>query len=1152
MSKDCCNINPLRRDGTSQQQRLTKALLPGYVAVDERSMDDLIAFVNQYAREIHFFNIENEESGNWEEFFNKSVDSKYQLTEPHYALFVAFLKLFKYAQDDINQLTKKHIDFYYKDVLQLSEKSPVADQVFILFELAKHVSSCKIDKGTKLKAGKDSTGVEIIYETDKDIVVNKAQVDKLKALFYNKNDLFRSLAPNPKNSHCLYASSIANSSDGAGGAIVTEDKSWKTFGLPKFTYSSDSNKFVADRQLASIGFAFASPILFLGEGDRTITITLTVSSGLDPDYDLSNVLKVMFSGEKEWIETIETVVEKFAEDKALELINNAKVPKDIAGIEPQIGPIIDDPTTGYGDQVRDYDIGLTVAENIIKKRKELPSKRFKGIDELLSVKGFGIDKLNDIKYSFKAKYLDTYIVNNKIIIRRKVYKHQPSIVKYNQELLGDPFETSYPVVKILLNTNIKDKTCIYNDLKGITISSAEIKVEVVGVKSLILQNDFSELKPAKPFLPFTNKPVKSSSFYIGSWEVFQKKPDSINLNILWHKLPSIAGGFKNYYPNYIDLNNIVTERPNTAFKINISYLKDKEWIDINPNTYLFTKENGECVQANEALPVDKTVKIKALSSGVTSCIERDKDLEELKIYDEKTQRGFMKMELAGVDFGHSSFQVSYTSGVLKGIHDKNEDYTDTLPKDPYTPTIKELSIDYTSSEIVNLTGLSEDEYDERIEQFFHIHPFGVEELKTTKAQCYLLPQYNDEGTLYIGVKDIIPTQSLSLLFKVSEGSPDPDLTSQEVNWYYLVDNEWVKYDDDDILFDSTDSLITSGIISFSIPQKATSGNTILTKGLYWVKVAVNEKSKAIADIISIATQAVTASFKDNGNDPEYLRKPLEVETIKKLKESNASISKINQPYTSFGGKVKELDSDFYIRISERLRHKARAITIWDYERIVLQQFSSIYKVKCLNHTKYSNGTFVEMAPGNVTLIVISNVRNVSAVDLLKPRTNLNILTEIKEFVLEICTNNLNLFVMNPIYEEVKVDFKVQFHKQYNDFIYYQQQLNSEINEFLAPWAFDTDSDVVFSGKIHKSRILNFIESREYVDFVTCFKMSLITSNGLETGDIEIAEATTSASILTSTKNHSIQKIGDDNSCDCDRNEQFDIAIAPGDKCSCDK
>ena len=49
----------------------------------------------------------------------------------------------------------------------------------------------------------------------------------------------------------------------------------------------------------------------------------------------------------------------------LDFLNAAPTAATIAGIEPVEGPVVDETGVGYGDQVRDYDIGITVAQRII-------------------------------------------------------------------------------------------------------------------------------------------------------------------------------------------------------------------------------------------------------------------------------------------------------------------------------------------------------------------------------------------------------------------------------------------------------------------------------------------------------------------------------------------------------------------------------------------------------------------------------------------------------------------------------------------------------------------------------------------------------------------------------------------------------------------
>jgi hypothetical protein len=46
----------------------------------------------------------------------------YDSHAPHYALFLAFLHLFRFDQTHINTITQRHLDFYYKEVLGLQPR----------------------------------------------------------------------------------------------------------------------------------------------------------------------------------------------------------------------------------------------------------------------------------------------------------------------------------------------------------------------------------------------------------------------------------------------------------------------------------------------------------------------------------------------------------------------------------------------------------------------------------------------------------------------------------------------------------------------------------------------------------------------------------------------------------------------------------------------------------------------------------------------------------------------------------------------------------------------------------------------------------------------------------------------------------------------
>ena len=343
----------------------------------------------------------------------------------------------------------------------------------------------------------------------------------------------------------------------------------------------------------------------------------------------------------------------------------------------------------------------------------------------------------------------------------------------------------------------------------------------------------------------------------------------------------------------------------------------------------------------------------------------------------------------------------------------------------------------------------------------------------------------------------------------------------------MENNCWVKFTDAEILADKTNGLLTSGIIRFAIPERITDTNTLLPKGLHWLKASVENNSRGITKLIAVKPQAIDVSFRNQKNDLSHLASALPAETISKLKKRDTAIKKISQPFASFGGQLPERDEAFYIRVSERLRHKGRAITIFDYERLVLEQFPAIYKVKCINHTQKGN----EFSPGHVRLIVVPDLRNKNAIDPLRPRTTVNTLKEIGRYISRLSSDFVTIEVDNPQYEEIRVSFNVAFHKGY-DKGFYLNQLEQEIIRFLSPWLYDDVADISFGGRIHRTWILNHVEEQEYVDFVTDFRMDHLLDFELETNlqsgaglsrlDVEQAVVQSSSTVLVSSKTHNIK------------------------------
>ncbi len=963
---------------------------------------------------------------------------------PHMSLYLSFLKLFRFAQNHLNSLKEEHVNFYYKEVLRLQERPAQPDQVFAIIELAKQVEDFLLENDIAFKAGKDSEGNQLIYKSTEETAINKASVAQLKSVY--------------KKGGKIYASPVTNSEDGLGEPLSSEDGSWKPFGLDSSALESE------------IGFAIASPNLFLKGGLRTVKIILTLSSGSVPGGSFSgDPLKILLTGEEEWIEK-----------------------------------------EHYG--------------NVI-------------------VSG------NQIKFSCQLSADD------------------PKVVPYNSELHGGTFHTNAPIVKVLLKNGGSN---VYQLLKDVKISNARTEVVVNGLKDIIVQNDSGRLDLSNPVLPFGGTVKVGASMIVGSKEVFQKEiVGSVALNIGWEGLSDL----ENIYLPNTKLVEVGSSKFGKSNKETVSFLKTTKGTSTsqestNPKdnkTYYFDEDitvqyhallGNTWTQKGYHNIIDKKLSDPEPSidlSNIASPKLIGFDYSEDESYTPISKSGFVKVSLLD-SFGQKEYHRAHTLALIELAKENGDlvNVEDTqfktgLKDPPYIPSFKELSLDYTAASTFNL-GTS-NSFDNRAEQFFHLHPFGQKEQHSVLGSGipYLLPQFSNSGDLMIGIKDLRPQQSVSVLFQIAEGTANPLKEKQEVQWSYLYNNTWVRFSEtnDANYNDQTNGLLQSGLITFFLPKEINTDNTWLETNHVWIKASVVDDTDAICNIIDIKAQAVRLQFEDQENAEDVLSNPLAPKQIKKLLEPTANIKKIEQPYTSFGGKVKEQESHFHKRVSERLRHKGRAISIWDYEHLVLEEFPEIYRVKCLNHTQLKE-VLVEsdadgatasqkivkvvngIAPGHVIIVTVPDLQNKNAVATLKPFTNLNTLSKISDFIKKRTTPHAKVEVMNPVFEEIQLDFQVQFRENI-DFTLFEKTLNEDILKFLSPWAFQSEEqqELEFGGKMYKSVLLDYIEELYYVDFVTEFRMNHITESKTHQ-DIEEAEATTSRSILVSVPQHTINKV--ENNC----------------------
>jgi hypothetical protein len=222
---------------------------------------------------------------------------------------------------------------------------------------------------------------------------------------------------------------------------------------------------------------------------------------------------------------------------------------------------------------------------------------------------------------------------------------------------------------------------------------------------------------------------------------------------------------------------------------------------------------------------------------------------------------------------------------------------------------------------------------------------------------------------------------------------------------------------------------------------------------------------------------VPATFVDRDNAPDVNDAPLPSGTITKILSPVPGVAGVEQPYASFGQSPAEAASSFSTRVSERLRHKQRALCSWDYERLVLQHFPSIYKAKCIP----ANAADPDAA-GLVRIVVIPEMRGRIPFDPFAPKAPAGLLEDIAACLADKKPPQARLRVQNAVFIGVRVRVLVRFRPGYDEG-FYKKKLDDEICRFLSPWAYDEGVDIVLGNRIYASSIVDFVERRPYIDFV---------------------------------------------------------------------
>ncbi len=376
------------------------------------------------------------------------------------------------------------------------------------------------------------------------------------------------------------------------------------------------------------------------------------------------------------------------------------------------------------------------------------------------------------------------------------------------------------------------------------------------------------------------------------------------------------------------------------------------------------------------------------------------------------------------------------------------------PSPPWMPQAQGLSVGYSAE-----TSFLASELGGSSGAFYYLLPFTGYTVPPTQNTIPLVDLL-DACTLELGFTGEFAQQPLALLIQTTAGAFPG---AQGVVWQWYGRDGWQEIPQENFAIDTTNGLQNTGLLVF---------NGLESSGGLWLR-GVSESPSEFPDMIGIYPNVLTATWQsDQGGSGAHLAQPLPAYTISSSLQNLPSIKSICQPIESFGGAPAEDWVSFPIRLSERLRHKGRAVLPWDFENLVLESFPSIWKVQCLPAS-------LTRTPGEVTIVVVPGTKSIQIADPTAPLASGDLLQLVQASLASVATPFLTIQVVNPIYVRICVTAKVEFRTSGGGGGI--DTLNADLVSYLSPWFYDMQRATMEGSYATQEAICQHILTRPYVN-----------------------------------------------------------------------
>jgi len=1080
--------------------------------------------------------------------------------EPSMGLLLTALQLFQYTRAPLNSFPERLIDFYYRDVLHLAPRSAVPESVHLLLgRAARFAGPVDIGAGMRFAGGKDSQGRALEFAADSALSVTDTRVAMLCNLRMERDP---TISPGREFDYPTRVKVESVPLMPPTAAYGERAPWWPLLGGAVRDSASQA-------QDAQLGFALASPLLRLQEGQRELRVRLQFAHPAGNDAGLQRALRTPAGKrDNDWLVA---VYQRYA---AFERQHFPGRPRPSAPPEPPDPDALARAAWARSNVFEHGDVQLSFllaaclacddAERFAERLGRLFAMWLVAADEDLRAADLAAlrehaGKLDPARQGRRVEIDDPLILihpprdgdeagklPDRALIFERVFAgiwqaalsvptgwlrlenvftrrrpradaaaqrggaielvlrlgpEQPPIVPCQNSVHGEQWP-GQAAIQFALRT--QSRMFAYGMLRQYTLHDIQLSVAVHDLRDVVLYNQLGRLDPSKPFLPFGPTPTAGSYLVFSSPELACKPLQALHLDLKWAGLPMLPGGFPEHYDGYPG------EWFANGFGGSAKVLIDGQWRSGDDSTPgLFTTINGgERLVPGHRL-VFPTAALRRLHRAAPP-----QPAGQPFAYGIGSRSGYFRIDLSEPPgaFGHAVYPTLLAGALTRNARLKRPG---PLPREPYTPVLETLSLGYQASQDIGLAAeQSPDTAPGLLQAAYHVHPFGIAPIVREGGQDRsrapgLLPLYENDGNLYIGLGGGDPQGGLNLFFhlrkEVATGRWSDAMPA--FDWATWHDGGWKRLPPFAVISDGTQGMLRSGIVQLNLPAGMAPLSLAQSPPAYWLRLNADWGFLRMAGLHGVHCHGVRATrVVPSGTDAEHVMEQVALPpgSVDRALQSLPGLGLVLQVGASEGWRAADPPEALRMRSAERLRHKARAVTRWDYERLLLDAYPAVWKAKCFAHHQVTMDDAATASrsvrhrhladrPGQVLVVVVPFPQPGELFSSTEaPRLDSAVLDEMERHLQSCAPPGASVRVRNAAYERAQVRCMVQLTRGSHPGAALRQ-LNQAIVEHLSPWH-PHGLGSAFDWSVHAEEMEAFLRAQPDVDAVGRVSMLHIVRN----------------------------------------------------------